>query len=108
MTTTRRGPHRCYAALARRHLLASAIGALPIPVAAHAAAVTVFDGHTRPATPLLHIDPLQMAAAVVLVTAGVTGWALLEHLAAHWFATAAASTPAGEQRPASPDQPDRR
>jgi hypothetical protein len=76
-------------------------------VAAHAAAVAMFDGHDHPGTALIQIDPLQLLAAVVLVTVGVTGWALLEHLAAHWFATAAASFPAGEERPAVLDQPDR-
>lgn len=96
MTDNPMGQHRCFGAIAVRHGLVASIAALPVPVAARAASVVVAEGPQQLNPGLLHVNPVQTALAVALVAAGVTVWALLDHVAEHWFAQAAADSPADD------------
>lgn len=80
------GVRRCYGWVARRHVLVGGLAALPVAIAARAAAAVAWH---RPADAISvdRADLVPVSVSVVFLVVGVTGWGLIEHLVAHWRAT---------------------
>lgn len=79
---------RCYGWVARRHVMVGGLSALPVAVAARAAAAVAWH---RPADAITadRDDLVPVAASVIVLVVGVTAWGLVEHLLAHWRANRA-------------------
>lgn len=79
-TQTTSGTHRCYGHVARRHLLAAGLMAVPLAVAAKAA------NGTSPIDAIASVDAVDLvllALVALVLVVGMTGWGLIEHLVAH-------------------------
>ena len=82
------GGRRCCGRVARRHVMVGALAALPVAVAARAAAAVAWH---RPADAITvdRADLVPVSLSVIFLVVGVTAWGLIEHLVAHWRATQA-------------------
>jgi hypothetical protein len=80
------GVHRCYGWVARRHVAAAGLAALPMALAARAAAAVAWN---RPADAITvgRTDLVLVLVSVIFLVVGVTAWGLIEHLMVHWRAT---------------------
>lgn len=79
-TQTISGPHRCYGAVALRHVTAAGLAALPVAMAVKAAR------GQSPIDAVTSSDPVDLVLLVlvaVFLVVGLTVWGLIEHLVAH-------------------------
>lgn len=75
--------HRCYGSVARRHLAAGGLTALPVAVAAKVAAAVAWQRPIDTVVTTDRTDLVLLALCVVVSALGVPAWGLIEHLVAH-------------------------